>query len=100
MTWREYRTQAVLGGVSTQSPSKFVRKRISYRNGSQHLRLRTIVETGPIASTQMSMATVVNDDAFRHFLESERIKPVQRNLFTGEAESVSVEVPDSMPEDE
>src|SRR5216117_289400 len=48
----------------------------------------------------MSQATVTTDDAFRKFLEAERVKPVQRNLFTGDPETLCVEVPDRMPEDE
>src|SRR2546426_11032083 len=48
----------------------------------------------------MSKATIVRDAGFREFLEAERLKPVQRNLFTGELETLRVEVPESIPEDE
>ena len=48
----------------------------------------------------MSSATVVKDDQFRQFLDAERAKPVQRNLFTGEPETMRVDVPNLLPEDE
>jgi len=48
----------------------------------------------------MSKAVVTADTAFQQFLETERAKPVQRNLFTGEPEPLRVEVPDLVPEDE
>ena len=43
---------------------------------------------------------VTPDTAFQQFLEAERVKPVQRNLFTGEPEAVRVEVVHPLPEDE
>jgi CRISP-associated protein Cas1 len=47
----------------------------------------------------MEQAVVLKED-FRRFLEAERAQPVQRNLFTGEAETVRVEVPEGLPDDE
>ena len=44
--------------------------------------------------------SVVQDDQFRRFLDSERAKPVQRNLFTGEPETARIDVSGSLPEDE
>jgi CRISPR associated protein, Cas1 family len=38
--------------------------------------------------------------SFRKLLDAERIRPVQRNLFTGEPEALRVEVPDQLPDDE
>ena len=48
----------------------------------------------------MSFATVIQDNQFRQFLDSERTQPVQRNLFTGEPETIRIEVPNPLPEDE
>ncbi len=48
----------------------------------------------------MSKVIATVDTAFQKFLEAERIRPVQRNLFTGEPEALRVEVPDEVPEDE
>src|SRR5438093_1977470 len=48
----------------------------------------------------MSKATIVRDAGFREFLEAERLKPIQRSMFTGELETLRVEVPESIPEDE
>src|SRR5579884_3153589 len=48
----------------------------------------------------MSKATIIQDDSFIRFLETERAKPLQRNLFTGEPEALRVEVPEFIPEDE
>ncbi|PYS05937.1 MAG: hypothetical protein DMG12_05730, partial [Acidobacteria bacterium] len=45
-------------------------------------------------------ATVIRDERFRQFIEAERARPVQRNLFTGDPESVSVDVSEILPEDE
>lgn len=45
-------------------------------------------------------ATVLSDDRFRQFLEAERAKPVQKNLFTGEPEAVRIDVAESLPDDE
>ena len=42
----------------------------------------------------MSKAITTVDTAFQEFLEAERSRPVQRNLFTGEPEALRVEVPD------
>ena len=47
----------------------------------------------------MSPATVTNLSEFSDRLETERTKPVQRNLFTGEAERSYIEVPDAIPDD-
>src|SRR3989304_9119669 len=41
----------------------------------------------------MSKAISTVDTAFQKFVEAERIRPVQRNLFTGEPEALRVEVP-------
>jgi CRISPR-associated protein Cas1 len=48
----------------------------------------------------MSKPIVETDTAFRRFLEAERGRPVQWNLFTGEAEPVRVEMLAEPPEDE
>ena len=48
----------------------------------------------------MGKAVVTADNSFRRLLEAERIRPVQRNLFTGEPEASRVEVPDQLPDDE
>ena len=48
----------------------------------------------------MSKAVATADTAFQKFLEAERTKPVQRNLFTGDPEALRVEVPDQVPDDE
>ena len=48
----------------------------------------------------MSKAITTTDTAFQKFLESERTRPAQRNLFTGEPEALRVEVPEQVPEDE
>jgi CRISPR-associated protein Cas1 len=45
-------------------------------------------------------AAVIHDDRFREFIETERSKPVQRNLFTGEPESLKLDVSAALPEDE
>src|SRR6266487_1484481 len=45
-------------------------------------------------------AIVIRDERFRQFIEAERARPVQRKLFTGEPESVSVDVSEILPEDE
>jgi CRISPR-associated protein Cas1 len=47
----------------------------------------------------MTTAAILKED-FRRFLETERAQPVQRNLFTGEPETVRVEVSPEMPDDE
>src|SRR6266446_7143301 len=44
--------------------------------------------------------TVIRDGRFREFIEAERTTPVQRNLFTGEPETVRVDVTDVYPDDE
>ena len=44
--------------------------------------------------------TVIRDGRFREFIEAERTNPVQRNLFTGEPETVRVDVTDVYPDDE
>src|SRR2546426_1641897 len=48
----------------------------------------------------MSEAIGTIDTAFQAFLQTEPLKPVQRNLFTGEPEALRVEVPEEVPEDE
>ena len=48
----------------------------------------------------MSTAAIVRDNQFQQFLEAERAKPLQRNLFTGEPEALRIDVPDHLPEDE
>ena len=48
----------------------------------------------------MSEAIATIDTAFQAFLQTEPLKPVQRNLFTGEPEALRVEVPEEVPEDE
>ena len=45
-------------------------------------------------------ATVIRDERFRQFIEAERARPVQRDLFSGDPESVSVDVSEILPEDE
>jgi hypothetical protein len=47
----------------------------------------------------MSTPAILKED-FRRFLEGERAKPVQRNLFTGDPEAVRIEVSAEIPEDE
>jgi CRISPR-associated protein Cas1 len=47
-----------------------------------------------------SAASVIRDEAFRQLLEQERARPVQRNLFTGEPDSMRVELASGFPEDE
>ena len=48
----------------------------------------------------MSIAAIVRDNQFQQFLEAERTKPLQRNLFTGEPEALRIDVSDPLPEDE
>jgi hypothetical protein len=48
----------------------------------------------------MSTAAIVRDNQFQQFLEAERAKPLQRNLFTGGPEALRIDVPDHLPEDE
>lgn len=47
-----------------------------------------------------STASVIRDEGFRHLLEQERARPVQWNLFTGEPETMRVDVTGGFPEDE
>jgi CRISPR-associated protein Cas1 len=45
-------------------------------------------------------AAVIHDERFRELLQAELARPAQRNLFTGEIESVQVDVPAALPDDE
>ncbi len=45
-------------------------------------------------------ATVIRDRRFQEFIEAERARPLQRNLFTGEPETLKVDVQENLPEDE
>jgi len=47
-----------------------------------------------------SAASVFRDEGFRQLLEQERARPVQRNLFTGQPDSMRVEVAGGFPDDE
>ena len=48
----------------------------------------------------MSTAAILANERFRQVLDAERAKPVQRNLFTGEPESVRIDIPEFLPDDE
>ena len=48
----------------------------------------------------MSTAAILADERFRHVLDAERVRPVQRNLFTGEPDSLHIDVPELLPDDE
>jgi hypothetical protein len=45
-------------------------------------------------------ATVIRDRRFQDLIDVERARPLQRNLFTGEAETLKVDVYEDLPEDE
>lgn len=45
-------------------------------------------------------AIVLTSDRFRAALEAERAQPIQRNLFTGEPDTLRIDVPETFPEDE
>jgi hypothetical protein len=45
-------------------------------------------------------AAVIRDEDFRRFIDAERAKPVQRNLFSGEPEPPRIDVSEAFPEDE
>src|SRR5262245_30485067 len=48
----------------------------------------------------MSKATATADTAVQKLFETERNRPVQRNLFTGEPEALGIEPPEQVPENE
>jgi hypothetical protein len=45
-------------------------------------------------------ATVIRDRRFQEFIELERALPLQRNLFTGEPDTLKVDIQENLPEDE
>src|SRR5579883_788016 len=47
----------------------------------------------------MTSATVIDHQEFSRRIDTERTKPVQRNLFTGEPERSYVEIPAAIPDD-
>src|SRR5437667_8305959 len=94
--FREY--HATVWGSARHSRTDISRSALSSRG--IHLRLSWQFQEQNRGEQHMSKAVVTADTAFQQFLETERAKPVQRNLFTGEPEPLRVEVPDLVPEDE
>jgi hypothetical protein len=45
-------------------------------------------------------ATFIEDGQFRQFLETERSRALQRNLFTGEPEILRIDVAAALPDDD